>query len=191
MLNLIEKLDTLLKQYRPAYYEKLLPGLAISEITAFEEVLGFSLPQDYKDLYQWRNGQSTSYYEAFHWNQTWMSNKEVKGSISDLNALLRGGDFEKTNWWNSMWIPFLSNGAGDHFCLDIAGVFTGQKEQIIEFRHNHAERKIVAPNMAIWLADYVALLEQEDWDYYRETGKVPFLEWKCNTPGYPIRQMAG
>jgi len=86
-----------------------------------------------------------------------------------------------------MWIPFAERG-GQHFCLDMAGTFTGQKGQIIQFRYNHAECKIVVPSADVWSADYVTLLEKDDWDYYRETGEVPFLEWKCNTPGYPMSQ---
>jgi cell wall assembly regulator SMI1 len=70
------------------------------------------------------------------------------------------------------------------------GTFTGSVGQIIEFWHDDAARNIVAPSLESWLEDYVLLLEQEDWEYYRETGDKVFLDWESNASGYPLKKKA-
>jgi cell wall assembly regulator SMI1 len=191
MQELIARLDALLQQHRPTYYQKLLPGLTSDDLQAFEQYLGFSVPPTFKQLYGWKNGQRTATFESFQLNQTLMNIEQVKKGYRILTDLLDAGEFKEEHWWSPSWLPFLSSGSGDHFCLDLEGTFTGSVGQIIEFWHGDPARNIVAPSLESWLADYVLLLEQEDWEYYRETGDKIFLDWASTASGYPIKQKAG
>lgn len=44
-----------LKEHQPEYANSFLPGLERNEIQAVEEELGFKLPEEIYELYQWRN----------------------------------------------------------------------------------------------------------------------------------------
>ena len=191
---LIARLDAVLRQHRPEYYEHLLPGLTASEMRAFEAYLGFSLPQTFKDLYMWKNGQPTLYFESLFQNLMYENIQQVKESHRVLTELEQCGEFDKPNWWRNTWIPFLANGAGDHCCVDMEGVFTGQQGQVIEFWHNDPDRTVLAPSLEAWLTSVVSMLEQEDWaeyDYCKEMGEDVFIDWEPDMPGYPIQKTAG
>ena len=194
MDELIARFDAVLRRHRPEYYERLLPGLTASEMRAFEEYLGFSLPQAFKNLYMWRNGQPTLYFERLFQNLVYENIQQVEESHRVLTELEQCGEFDKPNWWSDRWIPFLANGAGDHYCIDMKGVFTGQQGQIVEFWHDNPDRTVLAPSLEAWLSSVVSMLEKEDWDeykYYKETGKDFLIDWKPDMPGYPIRKTAG
>ncbi len=190
MESLIGLLDDLLRQHRPAYYQRLLPAATAGDILALESCLGVALPPAFKSLYLWRNGQPSNLYESWQNNQTLMSLAAIREAHDVLTGLLREGEFERARWWHPQWIPFLDNGGGDHFCVDLAGVFTGDRGQIIEFRHDNPIREIVAPNFKAWLAGYVDLIQNEDWEYYEETGDELYLDWDSDIEGYPIRAEA-
>jgi hypothetical protein len=52
----LERIMNWLKQHRPEYAASFLPGLKYEEIQAGEAELGFKLPEEIYELYQWRNG---------------------------------------------------------------------------------------------------------------------------------------
>jgi cell wall assembly regulator SMI1 len=149
------------------------------------------LPSAFHELYQWHDGQSFDCYEAFQDNRVFMALDDARESHEILTELLDAGEFQRANWWSRHWVPFLYNGAGDYVCVDLAGTFTGQVGQIIEFWHDDAGRNVIAPSLEAWLADYAALLERTEWEYYAETGEEPFLDWESSMPGYPLRFTAG
>jgi cell wall assembly regulator SMI1 len=60
MSGLILRLDKWLQAKRPGFYNSLLPGLTDTTIKAFEQRLGFPLPDSLAALYSWRNGQANS-----------------------------------------------------------------------------------------------------------------------------------
>ncbi len=186
MESIVGKLDRLLQQYRPAYYQRLKPGATIENILEFEFHLSATLPYSFKSLYLWKNGQPSSYFEAWQSNQTLMSLAAIREAHDVLTGLLRAGEFDKANWWHPQWIPFLDNGSGDHFCIDLVGTLGGRAGQIIEFRHNNSCRKIVAPSFEAWLDSYVDLIQNEDWAYYEETGEELYLDWDPEFDRYPL-----
>ncbi len=194
MDELIARLDVVLRNYRPEYYHRLLPGLTVTEIRATEESLGFSFPRVLKNLYLWKNGQPALYFEPLFQNRTFESIQQVVESHRVLTELEQCGEFDTLNGWSRKWIPFLANGAGDYHCVDMEGVFTGQQGQIIEFWHDIPSRTILAPSLESWLASFVHMLENEDWDEYKrckETGEDFFIDWQPDIPGYPVRAWAG
>jgi cell wall assembly regulator SMI1 len=186
MQTILQQVDTLLRIHRPDYYARLQPGASASELDALELALGLQLLPDYRTLYTWKNGQRG--FKTLHHNLTFMSLKQAQEAHTILTGLLRGGEFSRANWWHPAWIPFLDNGGGNHYCLDLAGSFTGRVGQIIEFRHDHPARTILAPSLSAWLADYATLLATTDWE--EMIGDL-YLDWIPRTPGYPIAMQAG
>ncbi|PSF33624.1 SMI1/KNR4 family protein [Aphanothece hegewaldii CCALA 016] len=54
----LERIIEWLRQHQPEYANSFKPGLKSDEIKAAEEELGFTLPEEIYELYQWRNGST-------------------------------------------------------------------------------------------------------------------------------------
>jgi cell wall assembly regulator SMI1 len=197
MQDLIQRLDNILKQTRPEYYQSLLPGLSQNALSNLEKGLGMELPPDFKEFYRWKNGENLNNFEgSFLYNFQVMPDEEIISNFTFMKDLTEGGEFELANWWDINWIPFLHNGAGDHYCIDLAGSFNGKVGQILIFYHDWELRKIFHESFYKWLETVVIALEgnflpygdsptyNTDYDKYEE-----FL--KKNNLGYPIKTEAG
>jgi cell wall assembly regulator SMI1 len=71
-------------------------------------------------------------------------------------------DFEEPSWWSRGWLPFLSNGGGDHLCVDLAAEFGGNPGQLVTFWHDWENRSAKFPNMESWLQSLVNSLAEGD-----------------------------
>lgn len=182
MQSLLEKLDALIIDKRGDYYITLQPGLQEAGIKQLEQQYNITLPEDLKQLYQWKNGQSEDSYEAFVNNSMFIPLKEALSTAAENTSMI-GNDFELENWWHPAWIPLFHNGGGDYICYDTAGTFGGMKGQLIEFWHADNDRSIIAPDLATFI-DTIGQLyaDNEEFDEYFEV-KPP--------EGYPQGHFAG
>jgi len=105
------------------------------------------------------------------------------------------GDFDQANWWFPEYVPFLSNGGGDNYCIDYAGSFGGTKGQIIAWNHDYEARPIEHVDFHHWLQTVVEDLERGCLAYDEEYGMQPTEEFDAmyqeTNPGYPIDNDAG
>jgi cell wall assembly regulator SMI1 len=75
-------------------------------------------------------------------------------------------------FWHKGWIPFISNGGGDYYCLDLAPGEEGAIGQIVSFNHEIGERWLVAPSLRMWLSDLVQELQAVRFSYEKGKGLV-------------------
>jgi len=188
MASTLDQLDDMLQRARPGFYARLQPGVSDQQLAEFEQELGVTLPEAFKAFYRWRNGQAIDHYESWQNNQTVMGLAEIRAAHRVLNELLDAGEFEGANWWDAGWVPFLSNGAGDHLCLDTTGSFGGQAGQILEFWHDDGNRWVVAPNFESWLESYLRTFSAVA--EYADAGEELEIDWVTDLPGYPLRHAA-
>jgi cell wall assembly regulator SMI1 len=59
--DLLVRLDEWLFASRPDYYAKLQAGARPEDLDAFEKRFQVQLSSDFRELYQWRNGQDPNY----------------------------------------------------------------------------------------------------------------------------------
>lgn len=161
MSELVGRLDAWLSQHRPEYYARLLPGLTDSEWAAFQARLGVKLPDGFRVLYQWRNGQPNDYFKRFRGNRMWSPAADIIRTKELLDSMI-GFDFEP-GWWERSWVPFLHNGGGSHLCVDVIGVNGGDPGQLVEFWKADSDRPVVSPSIEHWLSDFVHSLENDRW----------------------------
>ena len=193
---LIKRLDQWLEEHRPAYYAKLQPGLSEDRLHEFERDIGFQMPDAFKELYAWKNGQHPTCSAALQHNRMFMSIEEVLDTHRMLNEFLEAGEFDHELWWSPRWVPFLDNGGGDRQCIDMGGAFGGVVGQLINFWHDWENRDIEYPSLEEWLEVFVTTLEAGIW---REAGgdlrPVDSDKWHDflaeMNPGYPIKANAG
>lgn len=190
----ISRLDAWLQNNRPEYYAKLQPGLSKAELAAWETALGVTLPADFRAFFAWRNGQAG--FKSFVYNFMLMAAADVVEARQGLNEFLAAGEFTQADWWHPGWIPFLDNGGGDHYCLDLDGAFGGQPGQVLRFYHDDERRDIEYPSFAAWLTTTVTAFEQDlfELDQYgmqpSDSAAMRALQRRLS-PGYPIKKKAG
>jgi cell wall assembly regulator SMI1 len=163
MKKQLEVLDDYLKEFRPDFYLNLNAALKDEEIKALEKKFKITIPSDLKELYKWKNGQSS--FHSFVNNSMFMPLEEALASAQECTSMI-GYDFDIDNWWNEHWIPIFHNGGGDHICYDIGGAFTGEQGQLIEFWHADNDRNIIAPNLKSFIEGINKLYKTAEDDEY-------------------------
>lgn len=130
--DLLARLDKWLSANRPDYYGKLLRGASPADLDACEKKLQLQLPSGFRELYQWRNGQDPNCSASLHYNWMFSRLEDISDSKETLDGMI-GFDFEDPKWWRRGWVPFLSNGGGDHLCLDLTAEDGGARGQVLTF----------------------------------------------------------
>lgn len=160
MNDLILQLDRELARSRSDYYSQLQPGLDQLAIDALEARLAKPLPAEFVSLYKWRNGQKPDCSANLIDNWMFSPLEDVISTKDMLDGMI-GTDFEEPRWWSRGWVPFLSNGGGDHLCLDLIAEFGGMPGQLITFWHDWEKRSPTFPSMESWLQAVVKSLAEE------------------------------
>jgi len=155
---LIGRMDRWLASNRPAYYALLQPGTTDSELDAFEARFALTLPEAFRQLYHWRNGQEPGSSSPLQFNRTFSVLEEIASAKAELDSMI-GADFEDPKYWRRGWVPFLHNGAGSHLCLDLAAEDGGQVGQLVAFWKRDDDRPVEHPNTEAWLAALVSAME--------------------------------
>lgn len=155
---LIERADRWLKAHRPDYYARLQPGTTAESLANFESHFSLQLPEAFRKFYRWRNGQERNCFESLQSNLMLSSLEDIAQTKEMLDNMI-GTDFEKPMWWRRGWVPFLSNGGGDHLCIDVAAEGGGTPGQVLMFWHDAADRSISFPHIDAWLSELVGSME--------------------------------
>jgi cell wall assembly regulator SMI1 len=166
-----QRIEAWLTDHAPTQAKSLATGATVDQIRKLESQLAVTLPEDFVESCSIHDGQKDDYdlipdrfgtffllrlrdipYEWELWNGLHDS-----GEFEDLSATPDKG--VAAEWWNRGWIPFASNGAGDHLCIDLAPVEGGQASQIIKVQHDNSDRNLLAPSFAAWLGQLANALE--------------------------------
>jgi len=160
----------------PEILENLAGPASDAEFAAREKALGVSLPHDFKTAYRIHNGQHRDIPGLTEFGQL-LPLKRVVEEWKVWKELLDTGDFAgatsepnpgiRNVWWSPRWIPFTSDGGGNHLCIDLEPASGGNVGQVITMWHDDPHRELVAPNFGAWLAQLAADLE---------TGKLVYSE---------------
>jgi cell wall assembly regulator SMI1 len=172
VVELWGRLRNILERLPPEKRPELRPGAADEELQRLEMELGQTFPEEFRESYLLHDGQLTGMdlapaigahedgYElmtAHAIRRDWRSWKElaVVGDFADLAA---GSSPEvKGQWWIPAWVPFATNGAGDHLCIDLEPTPKGSRGQVIRVGHESPLREVIAGSFRAWL---FAILEQ-------------------------------
>lgn len=164
----LKQLDELLQTKRPEYYEMLNEPLSIEEISSLEAMYAIQIPTELKTLYLWKNGQSLDEFISLVNGSRFYPLEMVLNKNKELTAMI-GNEIYIENYWNPSWLPLFIDGGGSSICLDVSGIFTGDKGQIIKFWNGYNDRHVIAPS----LTDFLKSLNQ----YYSETAIDQFDQY--------------
>ena len=159
MDDLIGRADTWLQRNRPDYYGILRPGVGDATLNAYAARFGLELPAEFRQLYRWRNGQDLAVSKPLVHNHMFMPLEESAASKELLDGMI-GLDFDDPNWWRRGWVPFTMSYNGDHYCVDLDAEAGGAAGGVIDFWHDEATRRVMAPSLADWFHDLVGAMEE-------------------------------
>jgi cell wall assembly regulator SMI1 len=158
MQSIIARIDRWLAANRPDYYGQLQAGVTDAELLAFEARFSLTLPEAFKQLYGWRNGQDALCFDSFQTNRMLLSLDDVAETKDMFDGMI-GTDFDDPRYWRRAWVPFLSNGGGSYLCLDLAAEDGGKPGQLIAFWKSDEDRPIEFESMEAWLVELVTSME--------------------------------
>ena len=149
MNALIDELDRLVSQKRPDLYAALRAGVAAGDLDKVEQTIGKRLPALFRELYLWRDGQALDCMDNFQTSPgvMFMSLEWVMSTWTDHNELLECGDLDE-GVWSTVWLPFMTDGSGNHLCIDLGA---GAESPIIQHNHEEPDGEKLAPNFEHWL----------------------------------------
>jgi cell wall assembly regulator SMI1 len=154
--SLIRRMDRWLASNPPDYYALVQPGATGRELDAFEARLSLRLPEAFRQLYRWRNGQDPGFSNPLQFNRTFLMLEEVAGAKEELDSMI-GFDFEDPKYWRRGWVPFLHNAAGSYLCVDLAAEDGGQVGQFVAFWKRDQDRPIEHSCLVAWFSALVTL----------------------------------
>ncbi|MCZ8354288.1 MAG: SMI1/KNR4 family protein [Cyclobacteriaceae bacterium] len=140
MNELLSELENWIKIKRPTLYQSLNNGLTDEEIRYWQEKFGFSFPEEFVELYKWRNGQDSSNYEYF-FNMNYFDEIEVVyNQWEDGNDNLTEFNDNNNIAWGKYWLRFFSRIDSNGFCIDVKGELE-KENSIIEYIHDGENAK--------------------------------------------------
>ncbi|WP_201535286.1 SMI1/KNR4 family protein [Psychrobacter ciconiae] len=166
MEQIIKKIDDLIEEKIPKFKNTFYPPATDAEFESLEDAVGAKLPNEFKTLYKWHNGQSWSPYIPFHvaTQERLMPIAEMIDWYKELSGQLEWGDIDEDVWKKS-WLPFTDDGTGNSTCIDLSKDNFGQ---IIYQDHEGDETHITFNSMSEWLEDLLnkmRVFDYSTWDY--------------------------
>lgn len=152
------KIERYLEEQRPGRYASLEPGATASQISALGKSVGRRIPKDLAGSMERHDGQRGEelwdlwqLLPASRIEQTWRVLSELTDDGEFDGYRTEHGSRVRKGWWRKGWIPFASDGCGDHLCVDLDPGPKGTKGQVIHFRHDDGRRTVEAKSFAVWL----------------------------------------
>ena len=147
MQDLLERLERLANDEARA---SLRAGASEEALSAFARETG--APSDLVAIHRWHDGQ-TDGAPGLVGNDALLTLDGIRAERARLDEVLFSGDVLGADAWRETWLPFLTNGAGDCVCLDLA---TGR---VLRHWHDSVARPVLAESIREWLTHVVSELE--------------------------------
>ncbi|MCP2041422.1 cell wall assembly regulator SMI1 [Neisseria sp. HSC-16F19] len=180
MENLLIRIKTQIARLenvsQPERKIELRAGANDTDFARLESLLGFPLPEDFKELYRIHNGEAggNSFFMGEEWlsvnrilaeYEMWLYLYEDDGFCEDDSDYgCESDDGIKPNyWWNPRWIPFTAGAAGESLMIDLDPAPNGHTGQIIRVWPDDPTRQIIAVSLRELLAGYAEALENNQY----------------------------
>jgi cell wall assembly regulator SMI1 len=163
-----------LERELPRLYRSLRKGAKLQALEHLEHTVAATLPDEFKEFYLANDGQKSgtaaiAVLEDADYNLIPL--KEIENVWLMQKSLLEQGEFKglrgnsdqeiQNDWWNTGWVPFASDEAGDYICIDLAPTAAGTKGQVIATWHDSRRRLHLSNSFYTWLFEQLARLREE------------------------------
>lgn len=158
------RLDPWLAAHPKEIPSGLNPGASEDDIRSLEAALEMKLPADFIESLKIHDGQPGIAGDFFD-GDSLLPARRIVSAWNVWRKLVTSDDFDdcgaepddgiKDDWYNPKWIPFTSDGMGNHLCLDLDPAEGGTPGQVIRVWHDDGERTLVARSFREWLYRFV------------------------------------
>ena len=167
-----QQIEAEIRSRAPDLLSRLLPPASPQALSRAEAQFGAELPESVVAIYLVHDGLGMpSVLEQRTRASALLSLSEMVEHWRSLTGLLDEGRFGayaiervrgpvKADWYNRLWLPVASDGAGNYFCVDLDPAEGGNPGQVIAFRHDSPERWVEAPDLPTYLATH---LDVDEW----------------------------
>lgn len=172
MKDIWQRIESQFRRQAPDELWRLTRPASQEEIEAFENLVGRPLPEDFRASYAIHNGvrgRVVPYGPDLDWLDFLLDLETITSDLETMRDLLEGGDFDgaestpigpvKPDWWNLGWIPFVGEGTGNYYCIDLDPAEGGNIGQVFDFDHERGPTKVLLPSFRAYLERYVSELE--------------------------------
>jgi cell wall assembly regulator SMI1 len=153
----LPQIETWLNSNRADYLKELLPGATDGDLDAFGARFQLELPDGFRDLYKWRNGQEPECSSSIAGNRMFMSLAEIARAKESLD---RKAGPDPTSWKRE-WIPFLDDGGGNYTVVDLRAEGRGS---LIDYYHDEDFRTVVNKSVDEWLQEVADSMEDGSYE---------------------------
>ncbi|RAJ85850.1 cell wall assembly regulator SMI1 [Chitinophaga dinghuensis] len=174
-----------MRNHAPKMVSILNPGTSYNDMKDLETLTGLPIPDSFRIFYAIHNGQKSSRAGLVNGDKL-LSIKEIAEEWTSWKNLLENGAFThngevlrsepdtgiRPEWWNTNWLPFTSDGLGNHLCLDFDPASGGNIGQIITMWHDDTHREVIASSFEDWVKNYITSLENGEYVYQKKWGIV-------------------
>lgn len=171
------------------------PPAGDGQLDAFEQLVGIRMPNSYRQLYRWHDGENDDRFGHFY-GLPLLSLEQAGTEWRNWNATLAefGGDryVVPGGAWpegavdpayiNPRRIPLTTDGSGNHIGLDFDAWPGGRSGQVILFGRDEDVKVVLAESLGRFLAWVVELLESGNVRLSADTGEVVLREFRLKRP---------
>lgn len=166
MEQIICEIDALLEERIPQFKKILKPPASDSEFAKLEKLIETEIPEEFKTLYTWHNGQNLSPYIPFHieTHEILMPIANIIEWYEELSGQLDSGDIDEDRW-QKKWVPFTDDGSGNSTCIDVSKDNFGQ---IVYQDDEEYEVRVIFTSLSEWLEDLsnkMKFFDYSTWSY--------------------------
>lgn len=171
------------------------PPATEAALDGFENLIGLKLPQSYRQLYRWHDGENDDRWGHFY-GLPLLSLKEAAfqwKAWADVLKGFHGNRYEIPGgawptgavdpaYINLRWIPLTHDGSGNHIGLDFDPWPNGRVGQVILFGRDEEVKAVLAESLGKFLEWIASLLESGNFRLGKSAGEVVLREFRLKAP---------
>ncbi len=186
----LDALEAWLAEHVPMTYAMLNPGVEESDLDAFEAESGLTLPEEFKLLYRWHDGQAESadtmepgvfslwFRPLEQVQEQWSYSRDILNGDPEVNAEVARLDEQISHpaghirevFIDAGRVPFCSTDDWNAVGIDLNPGPLGTYAQVITFGQDEHDKYVLAESLAEFIDEYVRRLEQGRVRVYQPDG---------------------
>ena len=191
----LARLDAWYASHLPADRYVLNPPAWELQLRKLERQIGLKLPQQYRQLYKWHDGENDDRHGHFYGlpllplrqvRSEWEAWQATLVELGGDRYKVRGGAWPKNSvdpaYINSRWLPLTHDGSGNHIGLDFDPWPAGRVGQVILFGRDADTKVVIAESLGRFLAWIADLLEGGNFRLAVEPGERVLREFRLKEP---------
>ncbi|WP_135228126.1 SMI1/KNR4 family protein [Deinococcus fonticola] len=169
--DVLARIESWYAAHVPAIQASLRPGVPEEELNDVEARTGLKLPEAYRTLYRWHDGQEfgpggmfgMTFQSLARVEQVWERWQDLLHGSPDLNTNIPSQshppDAIQEAYITRGWLSFLEDGGGSGVGIDLNPGLEGVVGQVINFGRDEQEKYVLADSLDAFLREYLRRLE--------------------------------